>query len=893
MKKLFLLTKTLLVAALLCVGQSAWGETVGNADLSTGYLGAHSTVQTMKSGGTMHYVFTVTTDASANHKNWLLWVGEEGDDVTWANGLAIIRADNWEDKWMTSTTPEYGSNAGCTSTYDWETFLAFMNGATVDLTLYYEAGRLSMNATATKDETSYTYKFNKFLDGAPAKIDVCLSVNAAYLNITTADYSYTKPHYNATRYLQDFSESSTINRNWSFGGQTTGTQSATMGSYALYVYVNNASGGRNANLNLTNESSYFASVEDYCFEFDYNTAYASDGTKKPSTTTTLVASEGTVFYMSNPRSETTTIYNASNASIGSFTNAGYNTKPTTTYHFKVTSSSSGTYLTVTQGATEIMASTKINDGLVHLTALNTNLGRYYNHAIIDNLMLREYSASETVSTPSIVVSAVDGANRTISITEGTSSDANDVTTYYTTDGTDPTSASTVYSGSFNVSSACTIKAITISSEDTESSIASLAVTAGEVVLGTPTIVRTGANTYTISATATSTDGITADQTIHYTIGGGAEQTGTSLTNVTGDIVAWATATGFTNSANANMTYVAAIPTADFAWSYNLNSYPSAHSCTAIASAINTENGVEVNDETLYNLVSESYPNLLIENSTGWLLRNQSSNAWKCQSAKTKIAFNNVTTSDVIYIAASNDTGGKVSINSVTNGELKYNYGTYHYYIVPSADGAVTVTFETGSSINTVGVYNTSVSKTMTSAGWATYCSPYPLDFSREIDNLTAAYIITGATNTTLALSAVETTVAANTGLLLNGAEGTITIPVAESGTDYSETNKLVGVTTETSGVAAGIYVLMSETKGVGFYQTTKAFTVGANTAYLPSGFAGARQSFFSFGEDSETTGISYNRETVTNNRFYNLNGQRVAQPAKGLYIMNGKKVIIK
>jgi len=27
--------------------------------------------------------------------------------------------------------------------------------------------------------------------------------------------------------------------------------------------------------------------------------------------------------------------------------------------------------------------------------------------------------------------------------------------------------------------------------------------------------------------------------------------------------------------------------------------------------------------------------------------------------------------------------------------------------------------------------------------------------------------------------------------------------------------------------------------------------------------------------------------------FYNLAGQRVAQPAKGLYIVNGKKVIIK
>ena len=46
--------------------------------------------------------------------------------------------------------------------------------------------------------------------------------------------------------------------------------------------------------------------------------------------------------------------------------------------------------------------------------------------------------------------------------------------------------------------------------------------------------------------------------------------------------------------------------------------------------------------------------------------------------------------------------------------------------------------------------------------------------------------------------------------------------------------------------------------------------------------------------DGETTGIeNVNRETINNNRYFNLNGQRVAQPTKGLYIVNGKKVIVK
>jgi hypothetical protein len=32
---------------------------------------------------------------------------------------------------------------------------------------------------------------------------------------------------------------------------------------------------------------------------------------------------------------------------------------------------------------------------------------------------------------------------------------------------------------------------------------------------------------------------------------------------------------------------------------------------------------------------------------------------------------------------------------------------------------------------------------------------------------------------------------------------------------------------------------------------------------------------------------------VEDNNYYNLNGQRVSQPKKGLYIVNGKKVVIK
>ena len=59
--------------------------------------------------------------------------------------------------------------------------------------------------------------------------------------------------------------------------------------------------------------------------------------------------------------------------------------------------------------------------------------------------------------------------------------------------------------------------------------------------------------------------------------------------------------------------------------------------------------------------------------------------------------------------------------------------------------------------------------------------------------------------------------------------------------------------------------------------------------------APARSLTFDIDEEGNTTGVAdINRETITNNGdFFNLAGQRVAQPTKGLYIVNGKKVVIK
>lgn len=196
-----------------------------------------------------------------------------------------------------------------------------------------------------------------------------------------------------------------------------------------------------------------------------------------------------------------------------------------------------------------------------------------------------------------------------------------------------------------------------------------------------------------------------------------------------------------------------------------------------------------------------------------------------------------------------------------------------------------------------------VSVSVSAAGYATYCSNKALDFSHADDGLTA-YIVTSDGETT-DYTKMEETVPANTGLLLKAAQGSYNVLVVGASSTNVSDNKLVGVLTDTgiSATADGKtnFVLRSTVQyGVGFYKVTAHndgnpdFTVRANSAYLSVALADASRSFFEMPED-ETTGLNDIRSKISEVRegIYDLQGRKIAQPTKGLYIVNGKKVIIK
>ena len=138
---------------------------------------------------------------------------------------------------------------------------------------------------------------------------------------------------------------------------------------------------------------------------------------------------------------------------------------------------------------------------------------------------------------------------------------------------------------------------------------------------------------------------------------------------------------------------------------------------------------------------------------------------------------------------------------------------------------------------------------------------------------------------------------AGTGLLLKGTANTYySIPVVASGSAVSG-NLLVGCTTATTlDVNANYYVMVNNDVTAEYQRLdVQGATIPAGKAYLnAAGGASARLSF-DFDDDNTTTGIRSidNGQLSMGNSVYNLNGQRVDNPKKGLYIVNGKKYINK
>ena len=241
---------------------------------------------------------------------------------------------------------------------------------------------------------------------------------------------------------------------------------------------------------------------------------------------------------------------------------------------------------------------------------------------------------------------------------------------------------------------------------------------------------------------------------------------------------------------------------------------------------------------------------------------------------------NGTISDV-YSNGSGGTGAQVTCSPipVNAGEViikgyQYNSGDDNY-----TDNQIRV-FQV--------VFTPTIEKTITSAEYATFV---PSD-KVSVPSGVKAYIVTATDATTATLSEDDaiTVIPANAPVVIKGDEGTYYFPKTTADPSDVAGNKLNTGAVTADGTQ---YILANGTSGVGFYKATPETEIAAGVAYLvsPSGSA----PYFIFGIEGGTTGIDsvQGSEFTVNGEYYNLAGQRVAQPTKGLYIVNGKKVVVK
>ena len=187
-------------------------------------------------------------------------------------------------------------------------------------------------------------------------------------------------------------------------------------------------------------------------------------------------------------------------------------------------------------------------------------------------------------------------------------------------------------------------------------------------------------------------------------------------------------------------------------------------------------------------------------------------------------------------------------------------------------------------------YTTTINAT---AQAGTLCLP----FAATIPEGVTAYTLAYTSGNEATATPVEGTIPANTPVLLNGSGAASftgsNVAVAADATNAADA--MTGVF-EATGVPTGSYVLqMDESNKVGFYKVDASDPITAQPfrAYLTaaSGAGAALRIVY----QGDVTGIEAVETTADSKEdaFYTLSGVRVSHPVKGLYIKNGKKVMVK
>ena len=175
--------------------------------------------------------------------------------------------------------------------------------------------------------------------------------------------------------------------------------------------------------------------------------------------------------------------------------------------------------------------------------------------------------------------------------------------------------------------------------------------------------------------------------------------------------------------------------------------------------------------------------------------------------------------------------------------------------------------------------------TLSGRNYATYVTTKKLDFSAATG--ITAYIATGLNGAkdAVVLEEVNVVPAGTPIIVKTDTKGaTVNVPVTTADADDVTGNKLVAGDGSTAATEEYYYLAND------LFHQANAGTLKSGKAYLHITTSAPVLNFV-FGD---VTGIGeIKSQKIESGQFFDLQGRKVAQPTKGLYIVNGKKVIIK
>lgn len=177
------------------------------------------------------------------------------------------------------------------------------------------------------------------------------------------------------------------------------------------------------------------------------------------------------------------------------------------------------------------------------------------------------------------------------------------------------------------------------------------------------------------------------------------------------------------------------------------------------------------------------------------------------------------------------------------------------------------------------------------AGFATYATTNNVVVPED-ENVKVMTVKVNAAGTAIELNEVKanTVIPAGTGILVKADQGNHNFVVTSDKGEALAKNDLKAATADEASDGSTYFALTKIGDKVGFALVENGIVIPAGKAYLEvTKSTGAKF----FGLDGEATGINSVKTAKADGAYYTLEGVKTTKPVKGLYIHNGKKIVVK